>query len=1139
MFMSPKRACANVGVPSRENGIGHRGLVPGDVVCRDSSSMRLTSVGPLLLAWYCAWLSFGLPHAWAQGFSTAPILLEPDVDLKYLEKNYFRPPSPGKTNWYRLHTFGLQYGDLVRVRTRGTYAVRPPGETKFEAEEIGPFLGFFTGVVLHPSLYIPAPLEESGLPEYKTPPIQVNNREVSTDVDRDFLITPAGVTTCLPVGGNFLGLLNPDPRVLGKDEGDDFRVEVVPIEGARMSMEMQFSPSNKVTVGDPVTLTLVLTNTGTVPGLGFQMYDIGYDPMGTDTNRVMEVSGPTPAGIASIAPGESGRIQYTFRATGPGTAAFYSRVGQTVCGDQFWQALTRYGELEIKPIVDVTPVHPSEEVYAKDSIEAGRESADLPLRFTSDAAALGRGEKFVGAHWIADGVTPLLLRLELAPEHVEHYPGEGKLSVRVKTTTGEIAGSPIQDRVEVLEAGSWKPNGIGTVSKKEPATFAMLKAINADDLRIPNGLTEVILRVDVVDQNELTVGRTEIWVRRPPVVLLHGFNTNGEWNRAFLNEFLTTRFFREINVARYGQDFTTPAPGANAARENTVLAFEDLVTPASIAIEEALQEYRGRWIFTRHDVVGHSQGGLLARMLCAKRWSGFLLTAYRDKENFYRGRFHRVVTIGSPLNGTRLLSYIRALSLNSNTIVMPTYLSQQIVGSGSAQDKFDPWGEQIAMVNDPNPDAAFYPDPAAKIHMIGTQILRGLNYSTAQSNAFWLIGLDRPERGEIVVDEGSDGIVDLASMFAKVPGAALPANAYRLPAEHLIAHAGAVAFQATNNQTDAILIARHVRQVLDQDPDLPAADRTFAPIQLPDRLPTSIKDAIAALARTFEATVTNTTATTNRSGRTLAGLPALSADPASASGDYVVQVLQPEGRLIQGRTYWIPQIFGTNGVTLSGVQVRPPGADPALVTLRVSTGVYGDLVLEGAYESTNDTRVVLRPYLVASLVPPGVSAAKFAVVPGEGARYPTGVTVPIEVWTTWSDGRQTLRFASPDRIQVSSSDPAVVDVSDPLHWRTGREGQAILTTTFEGMTHRATWTVNGPRTEPSTPVRLSFENRGASGVALLWPASASGYQLQFSDRLGVEASWEAASDVPTPQGDQFVVAPKNLPAVRFYRLAKP
>lgn len=1087
----------------------------------------------------CVWLVILFPKSWAQGFSTTPILFEPDVDLKYLEKNYFRPPSEGKTNWYRLHTQGLRYGDVVRLRTRGTYAVRPPGQQDFEAEEPRPFLGFFTGVVLHPSLYIPAPLADSGLPEYVTPPIQINNREVSTDVTRDFLITPEGVTTCLPVEGNFLGLLNPDPRVSAKDGEQDFRVEVVPIEGARMAMESIFRPSDQVTVGDAVTLSLVITNTGNVSGLGFRMYDIGYDPMQVDTNSVVTVSGPAPAGIDRILPGGSGRIEYSFRTIAPGSAAFYARVGQTVCDDQFWQALTRYSLLEIKPIIEITPVQPSEEIYDEENIEAGKEDADLPLRFTSDAGALGRGAKFEGANWIADGVTPLLLRLELAPDQLDHYAGEAKLRVRVSITTGDIAGSRIQDHVEVLEAGSWKADGVGTVSKEEPVAFAMLRALPADALRIPKGRTEVVLRVDVVDHTDLTVGRWEVWVRRPPIVLLHGFNTNGDWDRAFLNELITTRFFREVAVARYGQDFTTPAPGANAARLNTVLGFEDLVTPASLAIEQALEDYRSRWIFTRHDLVGHSQGGLLARMLCAKRWSGFLLTAYRDKENQYRGRFHRVVTIGAPHNGTRLLSYVRALSRNTNSIVVPTYISQQIVGGGTAQEKFDPWGEQLELVNNPDPSTAFAPDPAAKIHLVGTQILRGLNYSTAQSNAFWVIGLDRPERGDIVLDEGSDGVVDLASMFAKAPGASLPKNSYLLPAEHLIAHAGAIAFGATNNQTDAILVARHVRQVLDQDPELPEADRVFGAITVPQRLPTSIRDAIEALARSFEVSVTNTTATTNRpAGAALAAL-APSPDLASGPRDFAVRVLQPEGRPIQGRTFWIPQIYGTNGVTLSGVQTRPPGVDPGLVTVRVNSGVYGDVVLEGVYESTNETRVVLRPYLVATLIPPGVSATRFEVVPGRGAQYPSGVAVPIEVWTTWSNGQKSLRFVSRERLQVSSSDPTVVDVSNPLEWRTGRPGESVLTTTFEGRTHVATWTVVGSSGEPSPTIQLGVESRGAAGVALTWPASPSGYQLEESDRIGVGANWRGVPEVPELAGDRYVFPLSQSPSARFFRLVKP
>jgi triacylglycerol esterase/lipase EstA (alpha/beta hydrolase family) len=83
-------------------------------------------------------------------------------------------------------------------------------------------------------------------------------------------------------------------------------------------------------------------------------------------------------------------------------------------------------------------------------------------------------------------------------------------------------------------------------------------------------------------------------------------------------------------------------------------------------LEDRLAILRGQiladgWAMTRHDVVAHSQGGVLIRMLCSRNPNGHVALPFRNFDNLNRGRFHRVVTIGSPHNGSRLVSYMERL----------------------------------------------------------------------------------------------------------------------------------------------------------------------------------------------------------------------------------------------------------------------------------------------------------------------------------------------------------------------------------------------------------------------------------------------------------------------------------------------
>lgn len=1064
----------------------------------------------------------------------------------------FPPSRRGKTNSFRLHTTGVRYGDKIRLRTVGTFGVRHPGEPVFGSEETQPFLGFLTGGINHPNFYyIAAPPVDPHLPSYVTPPIEANGKVIPTDSPRDFLITPEGVTLCVPVDSNLLGMLNPDPRVRTRDADNDFRIEVIPLEGARVGITATLNFTN-VIVGDTVKLTLSLTNSGNVPAVGIAMYideglrRQGYSEMEFDTNLLQIASGPTPRNISSIPPGGSATIEYTFRAIAPGTNNFYARVGQTVCGDQFWQALSRFfGPLVISPIIDATPRQPTAAVYSEDSLHAGRQDTEAPLLFSVDEAALGAATEFPGRGLIADGITPLLLRLEIAPDKLDRYVGEAIFRVEARLISGELDGVAIGDRIETLTDGVWSTGGELKLSQEKPVGHVALKAFLPDELRISESAYGIVVRVDLRDQTDLIVGRLHISIRRPPIALIHGYNTNGDWGGEFIKELATTRSAPFVRIARYGQvEIDSPTTGHQAAI-NTLWPLDNLAPLAERAIAEAMESVRAEWLFTRHDVVAHSQGGLLTRMLCSQNGNNHVPLPYRNEENFFRGRFHRVVTIGSPHNGTRLLRYLLTLN-NNKQDALPSWVGYAMVESNTAQAKFDPWGDQIRELNDQGPASIWAPDPAAMFHLVGTHILGGANFTPGYSEcpAMWALGIDSPEAGQIVAEEGSDGVVDYASMHARAPGGTTPANAYSVALQNRISHAfvevanlniGEI-FGATSGQVLSPIVARHVMAVLNQDPNVPTADRQLASFQVPRLLDDSTRDAIDALARGFDV---DPTVPGYILDSPIGGLGGRAARPAADVLTFKLKLVEPTDHPVTGKIFWVAQLYGTNGVTSKGLEILPNGADRDAVSVRVSADVYGDVVLEGIYKSTGGTRGVLKPYLIASIVPPGVTSTGFAVVPGDQALHSAGALAPIEIWTRWSDGRRFRRFVKPADLLVTTSASDIVNVANPLRWRAGAPGEATLTTTFEGKTNTVAWSVFDPAASGAVRVALKIEQVTPSGVVVSWPSdSGAVLQLQATERLRAGADWKNSVTAPIQDGNRFVLEVPSGSTARFYRLQK-
>jgi hypothetical protein len=393
---------------------------------------------------------------------------------------------------------------------------------------------------------------------------------------------------------------------------------------------------------------------------------------------------------------------------------------------------------------------------------------------------------------------------------------------------------------------------------------------------------------------------------------------------------------------------------------------------------------RQDWAFTRHDVVAHSQGGLLTRMLSSVQANSHLAQPFRSSENFYRGRFHRCITIGSPHNETRWLRYLLALNQNLALKVtnapnlelsarLPSFGAAFMVFSEIAQKKFDPFGAQIRELNDPSPAALWRPDPSARFHLVRCVVGGGLAPSPTQAAiGEKLLGLNVPGAGTEVIPRGSDGVVDYDSMGAHAPGVSPTPNVYDMPPSLAISHSGPIElFGGDAGETDSADVALHVRRVLDQDPNLPPSARQFGSFPVPALLSDAIREAIDSTAR--------------RVGLLTNRIDAIREGGAQLAFDTTVRLrlrlATPPGVTLSGTPNWYAEVFGSEGITSRGLALLPVGPTSSEALLTISEGVFGDVVVYVSFTTSDNKLLLGSPTIVFSRDLTGTTLRSIRVEP--------------------------------------------------------------------------------------------------------------------------------------------------------------
>jgi YVTN family beta-propeller protein len=250
---------------------------------------------------------------------------------------------------------------------------------------------------------------------------------------------------------------------------------------------------------------------------------------------------------------------------------------------------------------------------------------------------------------VTDGVSLLLLR------RVSSTP--------VTFSLKKLDGSPVGEGWGALSTRTGQNPGSEITITPEPADGCQYAfAVYTPPINFP-GTEEQVgsplqFLVDITDASGLHELQV-IALRPPPFVLLHGVWSGPDvWQapNGGLLKYLSDRGFPSCGagcLANYGcdpdlfQPECDPAPSFDP-RADDHKAIDSL----RMAANASLRSMRNQGIAdSMVDVVGHSEGGLVARALVASK-------NYRWKGNYGKGYFHKLITIGSPHRGTALADFL-------------------------------------------------------------------------------------------------------------------------------------------------------------------------------------------------------------------------------------------------------------------------------------------------------------------------------------------------------------------------------------------------------------------------------------------------------------------------------------------------
>ena len=259
------------------------------------------------------------------------------------------------------------------------------------------------------------------------------------------------------------------------------------------------------------------------------------------------------------------------------------------------------------------------------------------------AAVLDQLPRRTGA--ATDGLAQLLLVVRSRSDLVFTVQGPTtELTGRLSAYTASMPSSNGVVSSSDIVTASPSVDGRVVVVYTPPSSFEALGDHRMVNIRVGDAVTgeEVLAPIELI---------------RPPVVLIHGYNSGPSVWDAFARV-LTLRGYRHVLRADYSvTSFKSFNPDPGVA--DAVLILEETIFCATEAARAAGAAA------VRADVVAHSMGGLVTRAYAqqtGQRVSRFGAricgipsgaVTYRSSENYQQGTIRRLITLGTPHQGSR------------------------------------------------------------------------------------------------------------------------------------------------------------------------------------------------------------------------------------------------------------------------------------------------------------------------------------------------------------------------------------------------------------------------------------------------------------------------------------------------------